>query len=891
MSDGAGGIAEARRRIAEEAERRTGRLDLRNLGLRDLPEELFRLTHLRALDLGSEPPWDHGHAPNAVDARRDRLRALADLEEVGLAWSDLGSLDFVAGLGRLAWLNASGTKVADLTPLASLTALQSLDCSRTQVADLTLLASLTALQSLVCSDTQVVDLTPLAGLASLQRLDCSDTQVADLTPIAGLAALQSLGCSGTQVADLTPIAGLAALQSLGCSGTQVADLTPLARLAALQSLGCSRTQVADLTPIAGLTALQRLDCYDTPVANLAPLSSLTALQSLDCSDTQVADLTPIAGLDALQHLDCSSTQVADLTPIAGLTALRSLDCSDTQVANLTPIAGLTALRSLDCSDTQVANLTPIAGLTMLWSLDCSSTQVADLTPIAGLTMLWSLDCFRTQVANLTPIAGLDALQRLDCSSTQVADLTPIAGLTALRSLDCSSTQVTDLAPVLSVSRLIQLECRSLGLRKVPEQIDRLERLYRLDLRNNALTSLPRSLGRLTALGNNPGDPNYGGGLHLQDNPLEPPLPQLIAPGEPEATRNVLAWLRGELEPAAPDAIADPLAMLPALPQQGAGGQVVLDAAGAIAFAPPGDLDAEGNNLRRLRSLHPELCDLARTLRAALDRDNRPHDFLLGRVGPYLHLLDRPLAEVDFDRLFNAGVRLENAIRATGRQIAAGELPPLGLEADEAAESLLSLHALFILATRTGQEALEEAPRYTLTQTELAELRAAIGAFVAATQGEPTLVKPEVAAALRENAPEIGAGAHPERSTLVGAGMARNVTIVSVAAGLAFAATAVPLAALGPAGGLAGSPATLVAIEALKKSKPFAAVIDALRGYLDRAAETPSRDALAALGRHREFALRLEPVLRRLAAFGGQFGFLDRALDRLREPLPPPSPRD
>ena len=39
-------------RIAEEAERRTGFLDLSQLGLTDLPVELFALTHLRRLHLG-----------------------------------------------------------------------------------------------------------------------------------------------------------------------------------------------------------------------------------------------------------------------------------------------------------------------------------------------------------------------------------------------------------------------------------------------------------------------------------------------------------------------------------------------------------------------------------------------------------------------------------------------------------------------------------------------------------------------------------------------------------------------------------------------------------------------------------------------------------------------
>ena len=131
----------ARARIAEEAERRTGSLDLSGLGLSSLPVELAALMHLESSDLS---------------------RCI---------------------------------EISDLAPLAGLTALQSLDCSNTQVTDLGPLAGLTALQSLVCSNTQVTDLGPLAGLTALQSLDCSYTQVTDLGPLAGLTALQSLACS------------------------------------------------------------------------------------------------------------------------------------------------------------------------------------------------------------------------------------------------------------------------------------------------------------------------------------------------------------------------------------------------------------------------------------------------------------------------------------------------------------------------------------------------------------------------------------------------------------------------------------------------------------------------------------------------------------------------
>lgn len=47
------GLAIARRLIAEEAEKKTGFLDLGDLGLTELPDELFELAHLRALNLGS----------------------------------------------------------------------------------------------------------------------------------------------------------------------------------------------------------------------------------------------------------------------------------------------------------------------------------------------------------------------------------------------------------------------------------------------------------------------------------------------------------------------------------------------------------------------------------------------------------------------------------------------------------------------------------------------------------------------------------------------------------------------------------------------------------------------------------------------------------------------
>ena len=194
------GPAIARQRIAEEAEARTGTLDLCNLGLHGLPEELFDLTHLRRLYLGltrlnSDGRWETDLSrlePNRVAGDLHKLPRLTQLEA----------------------LSVSGTDCADLAGVGELTGLQSLDCSFTSASDLAPLAGLTGLQSLDCGATSVSDLAPLAGLTGLLSLDCSRTDVSDLAPLAGLTGLQSLDCNGTKVADLAPLSDLPNLQRL-----------------------------------------------------------------------------------------------------------------------------------------------------------------------------------------------------------------------------------------------------------------------------------------------------------------------------------------------------------------------------------------------------------------------------------------------------------------------------------------------------------------------------------------------------------------------------------------------------------------------------------------------------------------------------------------------------
>lgn len=514
-----------------------------------------------------------------------------------------------------------------------------------------------------------------------------------------------------------------------------AQASRLAGLARLEVLDLSSSDLIGLDLLRSLANLQDLKFRDTPVADLAPLRSLAKLQDLDCFDTPVADLAPLRGLANLQSLHCASTLVSNLGSLIGLAALRSIDCSRTVVDNLAPLAGLTTLRSIICAATQVADIGPLHGLAELQELYCSRTQVAQLAPLRGLTNLRTLDCSRTRVADLTPLRGLAFLQRLDCSENPIADLDPLTGLGALT---------------------------------------------RIAARNCRIARLPRPLGGLTGLAKHAGPfEQGGGGLHLEGNPLPDAFQDLVALGQPEATRRILALLRSN---AVEDEEADPQTTqpdrLPDIPAPGPGMHVELNEAGVVGFAPPDALDRDGNHVRRLRSLHPEMKAVAADLCVALSRGNQPPSALRQAAEGYAAVIAKPLTGIDFALLIARGVRLRNTATETWAAIERGSEPDLNVEAGAALRTLLDLHGPFVGATRDGIEmaADEEADRST--PEERRAQKAATVAFAKALEAEGSIAEPGLVAELRQSAEASGEGPNPARSSAVAAAQARHVVSAS-----------------------------------------------------------------------------------------------------------------
>lgn len=324
---------------------------------------------------------------------------------------------------------------------------------------------------------------------------------------------------------------------------------------------------------------------------------------------------------------------------------------------------------------------------------------------------------------------------------------------------------------------------------------------------------------------------------------------------------------------------------PEVPAQSAGPHVELNDEGVIVRAPPEALDRDGNHLTRLRSLHPELRSLVRELSTALGEGNRPYSVLGERAAAYAAQMDRNLGEIDFGRLYLAGVRLENASHETQRLIAGGELPHMDASLGEKLASVIALHGVFILGTAEGLSAKLAEERYQRRPDEERQYRSTAVALAKQLQSRPDLVERDVASEVIQSASEIGAGRIAERSTIAGHATLRNVVISLAAGAIGSAILSNPALLLAAGGGVAAWFGGLAVNESLKKSGFFRDLTDRGGSAIDVATRfAHERTAMAfkaGLDRHAAFIANHEQVLTRLSAWWADMKFLSGMLDWFR----------
>ena len=425
----------------------------------ELPTELFTLTQLSALDLGS----------NRITKLPIELFNLTQLTTLALGDNRLAELPTEFGkLTQLTTLDLGSNSLAELpTEFGKLTQLTTLDLSSNSLAEVpSEFGKLTKLITLDLED----NILKLAQLTTLE-VEVGDfyyttvSQVSALTEFFGLKNLATLNLGSNSLTGLpTEFGKLTQLTTLGLGSNSLTELpTELFKLTRLATLGLGSNRLTELpTEFVKLTQLTTLDLEDNRLSELpTELFQLTQLTTLDLGSNSLTELpSDFANLTQLITLGLGSNSLTELpTEFFQLTQLATLGLGSNRITEFpTEFGKLTHLTTLGLGSNRLAALpTEFFKLTQLTTLGLGSNRLTEL-PIE--------------------FGKLTQLTTLDLDSNSLTELpTEFGKLTQLTSLHFGSNSLT----------------------KLPTEFGKLTQLMTLDFGSNSLTELPTEFGKLAQL--------------------------------------------------------------------------------------------------------------------------------------------------------------------------------------------------------------------------------------------------------------------------------------------------------------------------------------------------------------------------------------------------------
>ncbi|MCF6256387.1 MAG: NACHT domain-containing protein [Gammaproteobacteria bacterium] len=184
------------------------------------------------------------------------------------------------------------------------------DFVRRFIRDISLITKFTDLEYVNLSGTKVEDLSPLNSLKNLTKLSLANTPVLRLDSLSKNTDIQFLDISRTKINDISPLSKLVNLRTLNATDSEVKDLSPLSVTINLESLKLARTKVSSINPLSPCKNLVEIDLAKTQVNNLEGLLECKKLASIDISFTGVIDVIPLMGLPNLNRTNLSGLEVA-----------------------------------------------------------------------------------------------------------------------------------------------------------------------------------------------------------------------------------------------------------------------------------------------------------------------------------------------------------------------------------------------------------------------------------------------------------------------------------------------------------------------------------------------------------------------------------------------------
>ena len=487
-------FAEAQQRIDECATREAVSLDLRGLGLTELPERLYGLDHLRRINLG-------GNNIGAEGAKG--LSALSALTSLNLGGNNIGAegAKALASLNALRTLNLGGNRIGNegAKALSSLCALTTLFLYDNDIGDdgAKTLSTLRALTILHLYRNKIGDM----GATALAELGALTTLLLDNNSIGSAGAKALAGLSNLTVLDLTK-------NSIGEGGaTALASLSSLTEL----NLGGSRVGAEGVKALAALSALTTLRLANNSIGStgVKALARLSSLTTLDLSNNVIGNegakaLAPLRTLTVL-HLSNNSIGDDGAKALSALSALTTLNLIGNRIREegAKALAKLPTLTTLHLSGNRIgdAGARALAELPVVTSLNLAGSGIGDegakaLSPLSTLT---NLDLRINGIGDegAKAFATLPALMNLNLAGNRIGDegVQALAALSALSTLDLSDNNVSKISCLTGLSKLSHIHLHGCRLAETSAEFWLASQLswVSMDARKSSILGVPIEL--------------------------------------------------------------------------------------------------------------------------------------------------------------------------------------------------------------------------------------------------------------------------------------------------------------------------------------------------------------------------------------------------------------
>jgi len=383
--------------IAEEKKNKTGKLEIGNCGLTELPEELFELIWLEELNVCDE--YFDNEIKKYIESENEGLPNKLSITSLPKGITKLQKLKVLRIEGQI----NSRYKINDITPIKELKQLTLIDFSTNQISDLSPIKELKQLTNIDFSTNQISDLSPIKELKQLTLIDFSTNQISDLSPIKELKQLTTINFRRNQISDLSPIKELKQLTNIDFSDTQISDLSPIKELKQLTHLYFGSNQISDISPIKELKQLTHIRFVGNQISDISPIKELKQLTFVNFCKNQISELSPIKELHNVNYLHLLNNLISDLSPIKELNKLNYIHFGQNNISDLSPIKGLNKLRKILFYDNQISDLSPIKELKQLKYINFESNQISDLSPIKELKQLKNIYFEVNQISEITQL--------------------------------------------------------------------------------------------------------------------------------------------------------------------------------------------------------------------------------------------------------------------------------------------------------------------------------------------------------------------------------------------------------------------------------------------------------------------------------------------------------